>query len=263
MTGLAATHAAFAAALRDPGADVPVSIAARFPEAAARMRFNVYRNNVYASLIGVLEARFPAVQRLLGEDFFKAMARIYIDHEPPRSPILLQYGRHFPAFMSTFAPVQEEPYLADVARLEWHMHAARHAADCSPLTGVELARAIDQAAGDVSLGFVPAVSLLVSTYPVFSLWRANTADEGRPYPQSFSGSECVLVTRPALAPEAICLPKGTAEFVAVLVRGESLQIAASEAFAANPEFSVPRAVTLLVAQRTILSVTPTSPRGTQ
>lgn len=262
MIGLLQTHAAFAHALRDAEAAVPRSIVARATEMATRGRFNVYRNNVYASLVGVLETRFPAVQRLLGEDFFNAMARIFVDQTPPRSPILLYYGREFPEFLATFEPAEDEPYLADVALLEWRMHAARHAADCDALTGVEVARRIDEANGDVVLAFVPAISLVVSPYPVFSLWRANTADPSEPYPQSFSGSEGVLVTRPALAPEAVRLPNGCGEFISALARGESLQTAAVDALAVASDFSIQRAVALLVAQRTIRSVASASQRGT-
>lgn len=36
---------------------------------------------------------------------------------PPKSPIVLSYGGGFPAFIATFAPARELPYLVeDVAR---------------------------------------------------------------------------------------------------------------------------------------------------
>ena len=74
------------------------------PAACRTRRFGVYRNNVYSSLIDVLQARFPVVSRLVGEEFFRAMARVYVEQEPPRSAVLLRYGASFPDFVASFAP---------------------------------------------------------------------------------------------------------------------------------------------------------------
>ena len=49
-------------------------------------RFGVYRNNVYASLIDVLAGRFPVVARLVGEEFFRAMARAYVEQSRRARP---------------------------------------------------------------------------------------------------------------------------------------------------------------------------------
>ena len=46
----------------------------RRPRVAPARRFAVYRNNVAAGLIRALEARFPVTRRLVGDDFFRAMA---------------------------------------------------------------------------------------------------------------------------------------------------------------------------------------------
>jgi putative DNA-binding protein len=43
--------------------------------AQALAGYNVYRNNVTVSLIDALVAIYPAVQRITGGDFFRAMAR--------------------------------------------------------------------------------------------------------------------------------------------------------------------------------------------
>ncbi|WP_141701617.1 DNA-binding domain-containing protein, partial [Methyloceanibacter marginalis] len=77
-------------------------------------RFAVYRNNVYASLIDVLGSRFPVSARLVGEEFFRAMARIYVAQTPPASPVLLHYGAEFADFVGTFPPASAVPYLACV-----------------------------------------------------------------------------------------------------------------------------------------------------
>jgi hypothetical protein len=105
----------FAEALLDADRPVPGAVTshtARTPQ----KRFAVYRNNVVTGLIAALRAQFPACERIVGEEFFAAMARVYIDTEPPRSPILVTYGDGFPAFVASFAPAADIEYLADVAR---------------------------------------------------------------------------------------------------------------------------------------------------
>src|SRR5690606_31278590 len=107
----------FSAALLDPARPVPdalVSHSAGIPE----RRFAVYRNNVTVGLINALATRFPAVQRIVGEEFFRDMARVYVRAHPPRSRLLMEYGDDFADFVAGFGPVAELEYLADVARLE-------------------------------------------------------------------------------------------------------------------------------------------------
>lgn len=251
MTSFAESQAEFAAALREPGRLPPSQIARPQGHAPVR-RFNVYRNNVYSGLIGVIEARFPAVQRLVGDEFFKAMARVFVDEAPPTSPVLLEYGRAFPEFVTCFAPLADEPYLADVARLEWRLHEARNAAD-GVVLGAEGLAAFEDEAEHLQLRLAPTVSLVVSAYPVFSLWRASISEAKAGEALSVSGAESVLVTRPDLTPEAIRLPAGGAEFIAALLAGDPLGFAAAAATAVAPDFPLHRMIALLIAQKAIAS----------
>src|SRR5260370_1040275 len=96
-------------------------------------RFAVYRNNVVAGLTETLKDAFPAVRRIVGADFFQAMARAYVVAEPPRTPILLDYGAGFPDFIRQFEPAASLPYLEVVARIERAWTEAYHAPEASPL----------------------------------------------------------------------------------------------------------------------------------
>src|SRR5262245_8892967 len=119
--------AAFASALLDPAREVPSVVTGPNGKAAAK-RYNVYRNNVTVSLIDALAAIYPAVQRITGDDFFRAMVRCHIRATPPTSPLLSKYGRDFPAFIERYEYAQSLPWLADVARLERAWLDAYHAA---------------------------------------------------------------------------------------------------------------------------------------
>src|ERR1700692_3938509 len=100
--------AAFAAALVDPECETPAIVAGPAGRGAVK-RYNVYRNNVTVSLIDALAAVYPAVQRITGVDFFRAMARFHIRATPPRSPLLFEYGHDFPDFIQRYEYAQSMP----------------------------------------------------------------------------------------------------------------------------------------------------------
>src|SRR6202007_1114597 len=100
-----------ASALIDPTRPTPVGVTGPRGKAAIK-RYNVYRNNVTVSLIDALAAIYPAVQRITGVEFFRAMAPFYRAATPPTSPLLFEYGRDFPAFIEGYEPAQDMPWLA-------------------------------------------------------------------------------------------------------------------------------------------------------
>ena len=114
---LAPFETSFADALLNADQPIPCGITAHNAAVPAR-RFAVYRNNVVVGLTKALKHRFPAVERIVGEEFFAAMARVFVLERPPRSPLLATYGDEFAPFIRAFEPARELPYLADVARLE-------------------------------------------------------------------------------------------------------------------------------------------------
>ncbi len=123
---------AFARALRDAAHAAPPQTMGRDGRPDAR-RFAVYRNNVAVGLIATIEARYPVARRLVGDEFFRAMARAFVAAAKPRSPVMIHYGADFPDFVARFEPAREIAYLAEVARLENAWVEAYHAADAPAL----------------------------------------------------------------------------------------------------------------------------------
>src|SRR5712691_11487100 len=79
-------------------------------------RLDIYRNTFLLTLTKALRLCFPAVQKLVGEEFFEGAAQICVAEHPPRSAWLDQYGGAFPDFLQAFSPAESVPYLSDVAR---------------------------------------------------------------------------------------------------------------------------------------------------
>jgi len=89
-------------------------------------RLSVYRNTFIQTLIRALRLSYPAVDQLVGTEFFDATAREYIAQQPPRSGYLEEFGGDFSAFLGRFTPCVSVPYLPDVAQLEWAVSCALH-----------------------------------------------------------------------------------------------------------------------------------------
>ena len=112
-----ATQSRFAEALLDRTKPVPQGLIS-WTGASPQKRYGVYRNNVATGLARALAARFPITEKIVGEEFFTAMAREFVLSHPPSSPVLLHYGEDFAGFVAEFAPAKSLPYLADIVRLE-------------------------------------------------------------------------------------------------------------------------------------------------
>jgi hypothetical protein len=211
---------AFVFALADPRRAPPIETMGREGGPDAR-RFAVYRNNVAASLIGAVEARYPVIRRLVGDAFFRAMAGAFVAGAKPRSAVILHYGADFPDFIAAFAPARELPYLADVGRLESAWIEAYHSAEGAPLPLAALA-AVDPAQfGELKFEFHPAARLLRSDHPVASIWAGHQgAGEAKP-PEHWRGEE-TLVTRPQADVLVRILPAGGLAFADALQRGATL-----------------------------------------
>ena len=85
----------FAAALTDPTHSTPMGVIGPHGKGAVT-RYNVYRNNVTVSLINALAAIYPAIQRITGIEFFRAMARFHVRAHPADLSFALRVWSRFP-----------------------------------------------------------------------------------------------------------------------------------------------------------------------
>jgi hypothetical protein len=217
----------FATALTDPMRATPTGVVGPHGKAADK-RYSVYRNNVTVSLIEALAAIYPAVQRITGVEFFRAMARFHLRSTPPTSPLLFEYGRDFPSFIESYEYAQDMPWLADVARIERAWLDAYHAADAPPLPAATLAEVPPDRLDDIIFGAHPTTRIVRSAYPAVAIFAMNRAD-GPVTSLKSSVAEDALVTRADMGVEVRLLPPGNATFLASLIDGETLAEAVSKA----------------------------------
>ena len=232
--------ATFSSALLRPERETPSLIAGPKGKGAVK-RYNVYRNNVTVSLIEALAAIFPAVRRITGEEFFRAMARFHIRETPPNSPLLFEYGRDFPAFIASYEYGQDMPWLADVARIERAWLDAYHAADAEPLSPTALAAVPAQRLGDLVFIAHPAARIVRSRFAAVTIFAANRGADS--FGKINAGEpEDALITRAGFEVDVRRLPAGGAEFLSSLIAGETLGVAADAALQACPSFDIGAAI---------------------
>ncbi len=229
-------QAAFAAHLegRDAG-DLAAGVMGDSIPAAARLQ--VHANHVRHSLAEALAATFPTVRALVGEDFFRDLARAYVAHTLPAQPVLAEYGETFPGFVAGWAPAGTLPYLADVARLDWALNAAWHAPLEGRLTAGDLAALPAQDLPARRLALSAGTSVLSSAYPLDRIWSASqpgAADE----PVVLDGGVHLVVLRQADDASFACLSPGETALLEALADGGSLEAAAGRAASADSDFDL-------------------------
>ena len=221
-------YADFSIALTDPGRS-----AKRFPP----RRFAVYRNNVAVSLVGAMKAQFPAVTTLLGDELFSRLALAYVRQVPPRSVLLFEIGEAYDSFLRDSGAIARHPFVADVARLEYLMACAQHAADAAITDAAVLLKLSEVELQHVTFEWHPAAHLFEANSPAVTICRENR-DGGEPSVIARWTGESALITRPSMAVDVRLLPVGGHAFLSAIRSGQTLELAAAKGFEANGEFDL-------------------------
>ena len=140
------------------------------PKISAQMREGVYFDSITACLARALSEVYPVCKKLVGDDFFTAMAHEYIENHPSKSPNLFDYGDELPKFIANFKPVESLPYLSDVSQLEWACSQAYYAEESTPITAEQLAK-VDP--GKLLFQLPIGSILMASEYPIDKIWQVN------------------------------------------------------------------------------------------
>jgi hypothetical protein len=184
---------AFAAALKDadPRASTDASGCALRPVT----NLAVYRNNAEWQFRNALSLSYPVLNRRVGDDYFRQLARLYRQKFPSRSGDLQWVGRHFATFLDEHLSGGDYAWLADLARLEWARELAS-LADPRPAVGAEcLSRFAPEELDQLVFALQPSLQLLSSPYPVHSVWLANQQAIASPVDQSMGPEQFMVLSR--------------------------------------------------------------------
>lgn len=175
MSRLATQQQALVGALFSLPSDNGIKKIANYVVDTGYRGLKAYQMNARALAERVLQSAYPVLAQLLGDESFAALARAFWHASPPVKGDLAQWGGVLADFVHASEQLADEPYLPDVARVEWAMHASAGRAD----------RAADPATfqwlmtGDperLRLVLAPGCQVVCSLWPVVSIITAHLAD---------------------------------------------------------------------------------------
>jgi hypothetical protein len=123
-------------------------------------RLDIYANAYFYRLLGALGELCPRLAGLMGEVEFHNLVTDYLLECPPARPDLRRLGDRLPEFLRAHALQQQDPSLADLARLELSLARALDAPDVELWTRARLARRAPEEWPALMLAFAPSTELL-------------------------------------------------------------------------------------------------------
>jgi hypothetical protein len=227
------------------GSELALNVRGDSIPAAARLR--IHRHHVQQSLASALAATFPTVQTLVGGEIFGAVATAFVAGSLPGQPVLAEYGAAFPDFVRGYGPLQDLPYLADVARLDWALNVAFYSPDGPRLSATALQDMAPDQLVDLTLDLAPGSALVRSTYPIDRIWQACQPDSDDAPVDLAEGGASLLVLRGGDDATFVALDAAEAAFVAEIRGGATLGVAAEAGLATGRAFDLSKCFGRLLA----------------
>lgn len=136
----------------------------------------IYRDSFIGIHIKSLENTFPVTLTLMGQSPFRAHARRYMEHHPPHTASLYDFGCEFSSFLKKQPELKDFPLIHDMAMFEWNWHQLYHAADepSFPLSSFQ-----ESATKLAHMTFTPSAHLrmIQSNFPLAQIWKNHMDHE--------------------------------------------------------------------------------------
>ena len=216
---------------RADGATAAMDIAAL----VAQPGFAIYRNTVRKGCVDALQANYPAVARIVGDEWFRQAASLYVRANPPADPALVRFGEGFAGFLARFPPAAELPYLAAVALLDRLWTEAHVARDEPCLDAAALASLPPHDPTRLVLSPHAATRWAwFDTLPAFTLWRRNRAAGAFDDSAIAWVGEGALIVRPRDDVRSFPLAAAGCALLDACAAGHSVAASAGAVLAAHP-----------------------------
>ncbi len=242
-----------------PATHATKSIANEVMDPGAR-GLKAYKANGHALAHSALQSVYPVVAQLLGDESFADLAQALWHAQPPTRGDIAQWGADLAVFLETSAQLQDEPYLADVARVEWALHQCAGAPDADADLP-SLALLTSHAPECLQLRMAPGCAVVCSAWPVASIVGAHL--DGSPSLQEAGvqlrkgEAQNAVVWRAGLRPRVRLALAGEAEGLQLLMQGGSL----AQALDAAPALDFGQWLPLVVQSGLVLGVFTVDPAG--
>ena len=135
-------------------------------------RLDIYYNNTVLGLTDVLATTYPVLQKIVGENYFRTLARFYIETFSQVTGNRHKYGEELASFLSAYEPAVSWPYLPDVAAIEWAYFQATIADDVAALDFNELTDLISEYPNFI-VSLHPGVHYFELNFNALEIWKGH------------------------------------------------------------------------------------------
>lgn len=143
----------------------------------ANERIEAYRANISGAHLNALDHAFPVTREVLGERYWRQLLEQEIEAFSSTVADLHAYGEFVPELLHAAQQRRPEledfPYLADLATLEWHVHRARFAQDDPAFDWKSFRALTADIQSQASLTPSRALTVFRSSYLVDVIWHAH------------------------------------------------------------------------------------------
>lgn len=188
---------------------------------SAEQRLAIYSGGYMQRLLECMQADFPALQRVAGEQRFAELVRAYLERHPSRHWSLQPLGHSFARFLGRYAgPLPRRALLRELAELEWCMQEVFEAPACAALSHAELAAVPVDGWSTRRLVPVDALRLLAFDYRCNAI--ASAVRRGAELPALGPKRTWVAVYRKEWVVWRMDLDQARHALLAALLRGRTL-----------------------------------------
>jgi hypothetical protein len=255
MSALAQQQQALLETLFLPESKFAIKTIANCADTMGVRGLEVYKANGHALAERALVAAYPVLAQMLGDASFSALARALWHAMPPQYGDMAQWGDTLAEFVAASVQLADEPYLGDVARVEWALHTCAGAAD-AVLQPATLALLGSHDLDALTVQLAPGAAQICSPWPIASLVRAHR-DDGVTMAHAATllrngRAEDVVVWRQGYRPRVRNAHPGEAGFVSALLQSQTL----GAAIDAAPQLEINHWLTEAIETGLLMAVHP-------
>ena len=213
--------------MTDANAEIDLLVQGSPARAALNRRgWQVYHANTAALAERALGAAYPVLAQLLGLENFSPLSRLFWRAKPPRCGDMAQWGEALPEWLRDLPQLADQPFLADVAQVEWPLHQLASAPDAE-VDAPSFHRLVSDDPDTLTLQLAPGSVCVASNWPVVSLMQAHDPPTAVTLSQAWARlqqhtAETALVWRQGFKPQLRAALAGECAFIADLQAAQSL-----------------------------------------
>jgi hypothetical protein len=149
-------------------------------EIPAATRLQIYSDAYRLRLIEALQANYPLLAQLIGDDAFARLTQLYLVLHPSRHYSIRWFGHRLAQFLGEYPDYCDQPGLVEMARWEWKIAIAFDASDAVSLTEQDLASLAPEEWPQLKFSVHPSMQRIALMTNAVAIVRAANGGESLP-----------------------------------------------------------------------------------